>query len=66
MKERLKNWITTGIGLVIIIGSLSIYLINKIDATELGIALTLRWTYLSAKDSLLQGITGGIIKKEVN
>lgn len=64
IKERVKEWLTTGIGLTIVIGAIILWLIGKINATELGIALTLGWTYIAAKDSLLSGVTGGLIKTD--
>lgn len=62
MRERFKNWLSTTIGAIITIGAFILWFIGKIDATELGIALTLGWTYLAAKNSLLSGVTCGLIK----
>lgn len=62
MKERLKNWLSTGIGISVIIISLIMFTMSKIDGIALGSLLTLGYTFVCAKDTLITGITGGIVK----
>ena len=60
MKERIKNWLSTGIGATVTIASLVLWIIGKIDISTLAVALGLGWTYLAAKNTILNGVTGGI------
>ena len=62
MLERFKQWISTIIGGVVIIASLVLWIVGKIDVSTLTVALGLGWTYLAAKDTILNGVTAGIIK----
>ena len=74
MKQRLKNWITSIIGLVIMVASVvwkffpsyipapDDYVIEPLSNMEFGTLLFLGWVFLSAKNSLLQGILGNFIK----
>lgn len=60
MLERFKQWISTIIGGVVIIASLVLWIVGKIDVSTLAVALGLGWTYLAAKDTILNGVTGGM------
>lgn len=59
MKNRLKNWMTTTIGVVILIMAFVMFFIGKLDVTGFGATLVLGGTYLAAKDTLINGITLG-------
>lgn len=61
MKERIKNWITTIAGLIIIFGGITIWLLGKIDTTALTICVPFGLTLIVAKDTL---ITEGILQKK--
>ena len=60
MLERFKQWISTIIGGVVIIASLVLWIVGKIDVSTLAVALGLGWTYLAAKNTILNGVTGGM------
>ncbi len=62
MKKRFKEWLSTAIGIIVSGVAIVMWYQTKIDGTALGIALALGWTYIAAKDSLLKGVTGGLIK----
>ena len=64
MKDRFKSWISTIIGLVVSAVAIVMWYQSKIDTATLGVALALGWTYIAAKDSLLKGVTGGLIKQK--
>lgn len=63
MKERLVlNWKTTLIGVVVIVVGIVALLIGKITGTEFLGFLTTAFPLLVAKDSLITGLTGGLVK----
>jgi hypothetical protein len=63
MKKRvLKSWRTSLIGILTFIVASITFFMGKIDTTSYISLLGISATYLVAKDSLLKGITGGIIK----
>lgn len=62
MKDRFKQIFSTIIGGIIILASLVLWILSKIDTTSFSIAMGLGWTYLAAKNSLLTGVTGGLVK----
>ena len=62
MKKRFKEWLSTAIGIIVSGVAIVMWYQTKIDGTALGIALALGWTYIAAKDSVLKGVTGGLIK----
>lgn len=62
MKTRIMNLTTTAIGLCIIIMALVMWYLSKIDTAALIIAIPFGWTFISAKDTLLSGVSGGLIK----
>ena len=62
MKDRFKSWVSTAIGLTVSVVAIIMWYQGKIDGIALGTALALGWTYIAAKDSLLKGVTGGLLK----
>jgi len=70
MKQRFKNWITSLIGIAVMIGaicwkfvpSVAILIEYKASMVEFVTLLFVGWVFLSAKDSLIEGVLGGIIK----
>ncbi len=72
MKKRFKNWITSVIGIAIMVGAVCLkffpsilHLINveyEASTVEFVTLLFVGWVFLSAKDSLIEGVLGGIIK----
>ncbi len=62
MSERLKHWITSIIGILMIIADgLFIYL-DKVTIWQSLPLFVLGWVFLMAKNSLLEGITLGLLK----
>jgi len=59
MKSRLKSWMTSLIGFVIIIFAGVMFYMDKIDLTAFGTMIALGFTYFVAKDTLLNGVTLG-------
>ena len=74
MKERLKSWITTTIGVpVLLFGIFMLYVdvecyFKHVDVmysiSEVLPTLGLGYAFLVAKDSLIEGITLGLFKKK--
>lgn len=75
MKERFKNWTTTSIGILIVLAGLFMLGMkiwcwvkheNWCDFTvrEILIVFGFGYTYIAAKDTLLEGITMGLLKKK--
>ena len=64
MKKRFKEWLSTAIGITVSGVAIVMWYNSKIDTTTLGVALSLGWTYIAAKDSLLEGVTGGLFKQK--
>jgi hypothetical protein len=70
MKERFKNWITSVIGIAIMLSACVWKFIpvmaEKVnyEASTLDFVLLLfvGWVFLSAKDSLIEGVLGGLVK----
>jgi hypothetical protein len=68
MKERLKNWITTTIGALLMIAALAMYVVSKFQAdvdihvTEIASVAVLGWVFLTARDTLLEGIFMNLFK----
>ena len=62
MKDRFKSWVSTAIGLTVSVVAIIMWYQGKIDGIALGTALAFGWTYIAAKDSLLKGVTGGLLK----
>ena len=64
MKKRFKEWLSTAIGIIVSGVAIVMWYQTKIDGTALGIALALGWTYIAAKDTLINGVTAGLIKSK--
>lgn len=68
MRERLKNWYTTVIGAVMMLASLGLIYAKifvpgvAITYIEITVVAILGWVFLMAKDTLLEGVLGGIFK----
>lgn len=73
MKERFQNKITTGIGVALMLAAFGLYIGSKfanyeVTVLELGGVSGLGWVFLTAKDSLIEGVLLNVfkIKKEDN
>lgn len=66
MKKRFKNWITTVIGIVIMLLAVLMIVMNTfygsdIHWTEVGITLGIGWIFLMARDEWIKGILGKVL-----
>jgi hypothetical protein len=67
MKDRvITNWKTSLIGLVIILVGIIALFTKVIDGTGFIGFTTTAIPLIVAKDTLIEGLTGGIVKKETN
>ncbi len=71
MKERLQNILTTSIGAVLMITAITMYVLSKVNNFDVTILETasvalLGWVFLTARDTLLEGVFLNLfkIKKE--
>jgi hypothetical protein len=68
MKDRLKNWMTTIIGAILMLTAVAMYVVSKlkpevdIHITEMASVTVLGWVFLTAKDTLLEGMFMNIFK----
>ncbi len=67
MKERLQNWITTIIGALIMLLAVVLYVMEKfydfeIGYLEMAAILVLGWVFLTARDTLLEGLFLNLFK----
>lgn len=68
MKDRLKNWLTTIIGAILMLTAVAMYVISKmkpemdIHITEMATVAILGWVFLTARDTLLEGMFLNIFK----
>lgn len=67
MKERLQNWLTTVIGVVLMITAITMYVLSKVKGYEVSIMETasvaiLGWVFLTARDTLLEGMFMNLFK----
>ena len=63
MKNRLVgSWATTIIGILISLAGLAFLWFDKLDIWGVIPMWLLAWTFMAAKDSLLEGLTAGFIK----
>lgn len=67
MKERLQNWLTTSIGAVLMLTAIIMYVLSKIKGYEVSLVETasvavLGWVFLTARDTLLEGIFMNLFK----
>lgn len=73
MKKRFQNKITTIIGIFLMLTGLILYIGSKfadykLTVLELSAVITLGWVFLTAKDTLIEGVLFNVfkIKKENN
>ena len=69
MKDRLKNWLTTCIGAVLMLTAITMYVLSKVKGYEVSIMETtsvalLGWVFLTARDTLLEGVFMNMFKIE--
>ena len=67
IKERIKNKVTTSIGILLMTSAVGLYITSKFmdfEVTILEIAgvTTLGWVFLTAKDTLLEGVLLNVFK----
>lgn len=68
MKERLRNWVTTIIGAMLMLAAVVMYIVSKfypemdIHATEIAMVAVLGWVFLWAKNSLIEGMFLNLFK----
>ena len=68
MKDRLKNWLTTIIGAILMLTAVAMYVVSKmkpemdIHITEMATVAILGWVFLTARDTLLEGMFLNIFK----
>jgi hypothetical protein len=67
MKERLQNWLTTCIGAVLMLTAITMYVLSKIKGYEVSLIETasvavLGWVFLTARDTLLEGMFMNVFK----
>jgi hypothetical protein len=68
MKDRLKNWLTTIIGAILMLTAVGMYVVSKlkpevdIHITEMATVAILGWVFLTARDTLLEGVFLNIFK----
>jgi len=64
MKELIiKHWITTGIGLIIIIVTICLFAHERLSAWELAPAVLIGLALFRAKDSWIRGIINHVFSK---
>lgn len=62
MKKRFKEIITTMLGILIgLMTGLFLYL-DKVNVMESILLFFIAWVFIAAKDSILEGITFGLLK----
>ena len=59
--ERLRNWITTVIGALLMTAAVGMYIVGKFkghefNAMEITLTAILGWLLLNAKDTILEGV----------
>lgn len=68
MKDRLQNWLTTIIGAVLMLTAVAMYVVSKIKPeidihiTEMAAVAVLGWVFLTARDTLLEGMFMNVFK----
>jgi hypothetical protein len=67
MKDRLQNWLTTGIGAVLMLTAITMYVLSKVKDFEVSLIETasvavLGWVFLTARDTLLEGMFMNLFK----
>jgi len=68
-KQRIKNYITTIFGSVVMFGALVMLVINRLPNTDVDFSLfemiltaLFGWIFVMAKDSLIEGLFMGVFK----
>ena len=62
MKSRLSNWLTTTIGAVLMLVAIGMYIVGKfkpemeVSTMEMATVAVLGWVFLTARDTLLEGM----------
>jgi hypothetical protein len=67
MKERLQNWLTTAIGAVLMLTAITMYILSKVKDLDISLIETasvaiLGWVFLTARDTLLEGLFLNLFK----
>ena len=67
MKERLQNWLTTLIGAVLMLTAITMYVLSKVKDFDVSLIETasvavLGWVFLTARDTLLEGMFMNLFK----
>jgi hypothetical protein len=67
MKERLQNWLTTLIGAVLMLTAITMYVLSKVkdfdvSLIEMASVAVLGWVFLTARDTLLEGMFMNLFK----
>jgi hypothetical protein len=67
MKDRLQNWLTTGIGAVLMLTAITMYVLSKVKDFDVSLIETasvavLGWVFLTARDTLLEGMFMNLFK----
>lgn len=68
MKVRLQNWVTTIIGAILMASAIAMYIISKFNLTfeisilEVASIAVLGWVFVTARDTLLEGVFLNIFK----
>lgn len=68
MKSRFRNWITTVIGIILMLTAVCMYIMSKflewfdISLLESISVLILGWVFLTARDTLLEGLFLNLFK----
>jgi hypothetical protein len=60
--ERIKNWKTTALGVIVLVLAVWRYACNSIDTGAFISLMLLAYTFILAKNTLLEGITLGYYK----
>ena len=71
MKERLQNWLTTCIGAILMLVAITMYILSKVKGYEISLIETmsvavLGWVFLTARDTLLEGLFLNLFKIKKN
>ena len=62
MKKRLKHWITSILGIILVVFTCVMIYLGTFTAIQAIPMFLLGYTFLMAKDSVLEGITLGMLK----
>jgi hypothetical protein len=63
----LQNWLTTSIGAVLMLTAITMYILSKVKGYEVSLVETasvavLGWVFLTARDTLLEGMFMNLFK----